>query len=571
MRTLFFRILYFSILFISIEVFSNDTIKINNNQYFTDNNKLLILSNLDTNTINSTWQNSKTHILMNELYEFQNSENTIRIGTPYTVYSASQNVYYTLYFTELPIISISTPNVIVDEPDVWGYFKMIEKNQNYLESNIGIQYRGASSQAYPKKSMEFEFWNDTLGTESEDHSLLNMVNTDSWNLQAMYNEPLRIRSKTNNDLWRMINNLHYQSEEPEAINGIRMNYVELFMNNSYHGVYCLGEKVNRKQLKLKKHNGNIKGELYKGVSWGASTFTSLPPFNNNIDVWGGFEYKHPKEETDWQNIYNLVDFVINTSDSTFYDNYSSKFDVDNLVDYYIFLNLLRATDNTGKNVYIAKYNSNSKYFYVPWDLDGTFGIIWDGSNEAITNDLLTNGLYNRLINDCRPGGFREKLKAKWQALRQNTITHTSLMNMFNINHNLLNSNGIYQRESLVWSDFVYNNSALNYMSNWISNRLTYLDDQFLQNCPSLLIEEVAKTDKSFKVYPNPTSEKVFIDSNSGNKFSVDVYNNLGQLVLSDTSKDSKKEINLSNFSNGTYLFKITDNKQVETHKVILSK
>ena len=116
--------------------------------------------------------------------------------------------------------------------------------------------------------MEIEFWTDNIGNETQNHALLGMTNDDDWNLQAMYNEPLRIRSKTNNDLWRMINSLHYQNQEPEAINGVRIKYVELFINNEYRGLYCLGEKVNRKQLKLKKHNGNIRGELYKGISWG---------------------------------------------------------------------------------------------------------------------------------------------------------------------------------------------------------------------------------------------------------------------------------------------------------------
>lgn len=144
---------------------------------------------------------------------------------------------------------------------------MIETNQSFLEFHIGIQYRGGWSQSLPKKSMEIEFWTDSTGTETVDHSLLGMRSDDDWNLQAMYNEPLRIRSKTSNDLWRMINTLHYQNQEPKAINGIRMKYVELFVNNEYRGLYCLGEKVDRKQLKLKKYNGNIRGELYKGVSW----------------------------------------------------------------------------------------------------------------------------------------------------------------------------------------------------------------------------------------------------------------------------------------------------------------
>ncbi len=474
----------FFILLLTNIVKANDVIQINENQYFIDNSKKLVVINMDVATINSTWPNSKTHIFLNEKCEFLTPIDSLEIGTPYTIFIPSQNSNFALYFSELPIISITTNYTIVDDPCVLAYFKMIETNQNVVESNIGIQNRGAFSQSWPKKPMEIEFWKDQTGTETVDYSLLGMVKNDAWNLQAMYNEPLRIRSKTNNELWRMINQLHYQAKEPDAINGIRMKYVELFLNNEYRGLYCIGEKVSRKQLKLKKHNGSIRGELYKGITWGASTFSYAIDYDNNSLIWSGFEYKHPDEEINWANIHGLVSFVVNSTNKVFFDDYKNRFELDNLVDYYIFINLLRATDNTGKNLYIAKYDSNTKYFYVPWDLDGSFGTIYDGTNVNITNDILTNGFYGRLIYDFSPNGFREKLETKWLALRSGVIKHDFLMSLFTSNHDYLKNNGVYERENLAWTNYTYNNTNLDYMSDWITNRLAYLDKIFTKGISS---------------------------------------------------------------------------------------
>ena len=558
-------------IFITCKMNANETIIINTNQFIIDHGNNIVLTNMDVNTINTTWSGTKTNIQLNENWSFINPVETIQIGTPYIIISDTHNAWYILYFTELPLISIETSNTIVDEPDVWANFKMIEKDQTFLESNIGIQYRGSYSQTLPKKSMEIKFWADSLGTDTEDHTLLNMVNSDSWNLQAMANEPLRIRSKTNFDLWSSINQLHYISSEPDAINGIRMNYVELFINNEYRGVYCLGEKVKRKQLKLKKHNGTIRGELYKGDQSGNTTFSNLPPFDNNSEVWDGFEYKHPDEEINWQNLYNLCDFVINSSDEYFYQNYSSKFDVNNLVDYYIFLNLLRAADNTGKNIYIAKYDTNSPYFYVPWDLDGTFGTAWDGQNDNTTNDILSNGLYNRLINDCSENGFRAKLKNKWLTLRQHKITQSAIMDMFMTNHNLLNSNGVYLRESARWDDYNYSILNIAYMANWITDRIEYLDDFFTAECVTLSTENPIKSEIKFSIYPNPTTDFVNIVSNNDSNFSIEIYNNLGQIVTKENSIENHKEINVSNFSNGIYMVRIKTQNTQELHKIIVNK
>src|SRR5690606_6876128 len=107
------------------------------------------------------------------------------------------------------------------------------------------------------------------------------------------------------------------------------------------------------------------------------------------------------------------------------------------------LNLLRATDNTGKNTYIGKYSENTKYFYVPWDLDGSFGTIWDGTNDNTTTDLLSNGFYNRLEYDCSSDGFRVNLKNKWLKLRSTVITHNSIMSLFTSNNDYLETNGVY--------------------------------------------------------------------------------------------------------------------------------
>src|SRR5690606_8152803 len=135
-------------------------------------------------------------------------------------------------------------------------------------------------------------------------------------------------------------------------------------------------------------------------------------------------------EIDWSNLYNLIDFVKNSNNNEFYAQYQNKFQLDNMVDYFIFLNLLRATDNTGKNIYIAKYDTEEPYFYVPWDLDGTFGIIWSGNHENITNDILRNKLYDRLLQDCSVNGFREKLRDRWNSAKQSIFNHDFLMNKF---------------------------------------------------------------------------------------------------------------------------------------------
>lgn len=550
---------------------ANETIQIDEKQYFIDQDKSMILTNLSVDVVNSIWPTNKTHIQLNELYAFMGTVASIEVGKMYEVKSTVTQKLYLLYFTELPIISISTDFTIVDEPDVLANFKMIESNQNYLESHVGIQYRGAYTQTLPKKSMEFEFWADETGDESVDHPLLDLVETDDWNLQAGYNEPLRIRSNNNWEIWRIIDgDLYYQEQEPKAVNGIRMRYIELFVNDQYRGVYSLGEKVKRKQLRLKKHNGEIQGELYKADAWSNATkFKGVTNFNNDSDEWAGWEYKHPKEEIDWSNLYDLIDFVANASNEDFYAQYDDRFHVDNLVSYYIFLNLIRATDNTGKNTYMTKYKKDEKYFYTPWDLDGTIGNIWDGSRENVYNDILTNGIYDRVQHDCTENGFWHQLKTKWATLRAGDLTHATLMGMFQDSHDVLFNNGVYSREEMAWSGFNYPMDELTYMSTWLQNRFNFLDEAFSKTCTPLSVNDWSVQSTAPKLYPNPTSDNIYFELTTTEEYTISVFNTAGQKVLKDKINGNKNGISLKQLGKGVYLVVLESSTQSHPHKVIV--
>ena len=113
---------------------------------------------------------------------------------------------------------------------------------------------------------------------------------------------------------------------------------------------------------------------------------------------------------------------------------------------------MRALDNTGKNIFIGKYNRNEPYFYIPWDLNGSFGMTWNGLVDPDYRDILSNGLYDRLIYDQHPDGFLENLETRWATLRSSLITVGHLTQLFNDQFDYLNDNGVYERESMAWDD-----------------------------------------------------------------------------------------------------------------------
>ncbi|MFY0714016.1 CotH kinase family protein [Seonamhaeicola sp. NFXS20] len=513
-------------------------INISDNKFGIDESLSLIVTQIQNieNYQDIESYNEITITLGENDYSFISVPNSLEYSNSYTIKNINTTNNYTLYFTQLPIILIESDNTIVDEPKVSATLVYTDDEQT-VTANIGIELRGGSSQSYPKKTYDIEFWEDETDDDTIDMQFGELREDDDWILDALYNEPLRLRSYTANKLWKQLHTPYFIDDEPEAKSGADVMYVEIFIKGHYNGIYNLSEQVDRKQLKLKKFNDNMRGELYKGTSWGASTFTNLPSYNNNSRAWSGYEFEYPDEDeiTDWNNLYQFTDFVINSSELDFANGIWSKFDENNFIDYFLFLNLIRATDNTGKNIYLGKYKVDKPYFYIPWDLDGCFGTIWNGTNENITNDILGNRFFARVIKE-NPNNAFVNTANKWFEYRNNIFSLNSLSNSITESYTFLLNNKIYERESLVYSNYSFDNQSLTYTLNWLENRLEFLDIYF----GNILSVNSITTSNKLNIYPNPATNRVHINSDGKlNNKNYKIFNSIGQLVSNGTIENNQ--------------------------------
>jgi hypothetical protein len=72
---------------------------------------------------------------------------------------------------------------------------------------------------------------------------------------------------------------------------------------------------------------------------------------------------------------------------------------------------------------------------------------------------------------------------------------------------------------------------------------------------------------NFSYYPNPVKDILNLSYNQEISF-VEVFNLLGQKVSSNAINANQGQVDMSNFSNGVYLVKVTSNNQVKTIRVI---
>ena len=362
-----------------------------------------------------------------------------------------------------------------------------------------IRHRGASSTKYQKKSYAVKLL-DEAG-EKKDASFMGMRSDNYWILDAMAVEKGRMRNRVAMDLWLDFSaKPSYVSAEPDMCNGARGKFVEVYVNDAYEGLYCLMERVDRKQLKLKKaKNTTINGVLYKSATWDGSLFGPLTPYDNHSATWMRYEYEYPDVEDNlitWAPLYDVMDFVNTASAADFAAQVSSRVDVPVWMDYFLFTNLLSARDNCGKNLYLSFYNinQNSPLLVTPWDMDHSFGRMYNADKEdpqAVCK--WSNALYNRLASDL-PDYYTQLLE-RYAELRHTFFSLEALMQRFSDYFALFNATHVAERETERWSgvnDVSLDFSAEEtYIASWLEQRLAYTDSLFHYTSEESAVEQLS--------------------------------------------------------------------------------
>ena len=471
-----------------------------------------------------------------------------------------------------PEVRIITDGPIVNTPAVHGVITVTDTAGMTIEMHAGFKIRGTSSQQYDKKSYRVELWADETGAEMIDTTFLGLRSDDDWNLEAMWAQPLRLRDKVANELWMELYQLPYLENEPDALPGIRMEYVDLYVNEEYVGVYALTERMDRKQLGLRKYNGNLRGLLFKGNGPGAPTFDSLPEYDNTLDTWSNYEWVYPNESDtviDWSGLYNFTNFVMNATDMAFNFQYNSMFDEQNAIDYYLFINVLKAMDNMGRNLFVARYKKSSTFFYAPWDLDAIWGLDTDGTQTHDATGLLGNGFYNRLLADCSDNGFANKARDRYNSLRETILNKEHIMALVQEQYDWLVANGVYEREHEAWPEFEVDESQLSYMSDWLDQRFAYLDAEINAACGTWTVGE--EETSLVEVFPNPVKDRLFVRFSEApsSDTTVRLFDMTGRMVYSANSKDQVMTIPTNDLSGGLYLVVVIAEGIQQTSRVVI--
>lgn len=355
-----------------------------------------------------------------------------------------------------------------------------------------VKYRGSSSLSYQKKSFAIK-----LVTENDsalDVPILSIRESDSWILNAMAIDRIRMRDRLLFDVWNDMSAVPYATDFNQR-NGTQGYFVELFINGQYHGLYCLTDKINRKLLNLKKTrtqadgSDNVRGLLLKCIAWGSSaSLTGYSQQSMNSLIWNSWELKYPDANPSadtWQPLADLIDFCSTTSDEYFRSHFDEYFYRDNITDYHLFVTAFSLFDNVNKNTYLSTRNLNNghRWLFTPWDLDCSLGGWWQGDHmpDSFLDYHLSANPFGRLL-ECDTT-YLDDLKERWQQLSTTILSECSLAARLDAYAAQFEASGAWNREYARWNNnpvplTTRIDEETDYVKQWIHNSFAIMESTF---------------------------------------------------------------------------------------------
>jgi len=499
----------------------------------------------------------------------------------------------------LPLIRINTTSSINRTEAILGNMEIVQNDTGInsffdpaseYKGKIKIKHRGQSSLSFPKKSFSVETLDD-LGRDL-DVSFLNFPEEEDWILNGPYADKSLMRNVLIMDLARKIG--QYAS---------RTQYIDLFVNGDYRGIYVLMEKIKRDKDRVdvaKLKESDLTGD----------------------ELTGGYIFKIDKGSPDWLSKFNFYE----SADKLIYqlvypdiddvepeqfkyiqlnvDSFERAMVDENLMyggksfDEYIDLASFAEThilNEIGRNIDGYRFSS---YFHKRKDSNGgkiIAGPVWDFNlafrNADYCNAEDTEGFIFR--GPC-PSGlpfwwdvllknevFQSTTRCRWETLRATSFHTDSIFAFIDAQAALIQPSidpNFHRWDVLgtyLWPNPLplANTYAeeISLLKEWLTARLEWMDDNIGGTCQmSVSTTEVAES-IPFEIFPNPAANQIKLLMDENLKTKVDgiyMINTLGQRIYLPNTQDYLT-FDISHLLTGIYFVEFQINRKIYLKKIVI--
>ena len=382
-------------------------------------------------------------------YSYDWCSDALRDGYAYQLiaYTDTEYSYAQIVFTGLPVVTLEADGPIsyADTPAQ----VTVASPAGALDTRAIAHLRGAGSSFSEKKSYKIDFVHGQKNSTAI-ADVPGIGQADDVILLAGVMDQSLMRDRLSWDVYAMM------AGEDEPYGPRSTQYVELFADNRYQGVYVMMEPVDDgEELQKRSANAPMMDSVYRSAQIdyaGERAYVENPMRAGSI-----YELYHAPaagHEFDALAPYLKLEQMTPQEAAEFARMAAEHIDMASVLRYYLLVQGGGMSDNVYNNMYVIAHGAGGRtvYSFAPWDMDLTWGRFKDG--DDFYHGLFSFGVAQRMIDEDVPG-VRRMLADMWAQLRETVFSEENVQRLVDGYTHELDASGAYMRDALRWRGEAY--------------------------------------------------------------------------------------------------------------------
>ena len=396
-------------------------------------------------------------LVFSDDYSYDWCSDAIRDGYAYQVmaYNDTHFSYFEIVFTGLPQVQIMTDGQEFTTEDSPIRVLVSAYGEETLDSTARIHLRGASTLLFEKQSYKVEFTREKDGKAKKiEREVPGFGAANDVALLPCWHDDIKMRDKLSWDLWAQL------AEDDEPFGARKTEYVEVFKDNEYFGLYVMIEPVDvKEELLLAGDDHLMTDSVYRTAALNFSRDREYykHPHRGNA----GYELYYAPAEMDsfeerFAGLEPYIELTKIQDNAEFARRAQEIIDVHSMLRHVLLMQGGAIADNFFNNMYIWAHpqkDGGMTYRFSLWDLDMSWGFEKDEIGEEYERWLYFP-VADRMLN-LDVGGIRQMAYDMWHQMRQTIFSEEQLAERIAQYTVQIGESGALMRDAERWGTEMY--------------------------------------------------------------------------------------------------------------------
>ena len=401
------------------------------------------------------------------------------------VYDDTKYHIYNFVVTTLPIINILYDEDIVKTERIKANLYLFDNrnnsHKNVMSSNAILNIIDNGNE---KKDYSFSIIYESLGKNERENNLsvLGMQKHSEYLLNSLFDDSEKVREVFSTNLWNNISKVKNDNS----------NFVELFINNHYVGLYSLGFNTEKDSIMLDREEFLFFKKDFINSEENYSSSDRLQGYK----LYNDFLQDQVRQDKMKKECINCPKIDGFSELNKYYENLLSRnvekiksvSNLRNAIDIYLYYLFIQADNNvnsdTFSNTYLMLKKKRDGYFveYIPWNVKYSFGTTINKKEiDASNNQYIMKYNPTTILIDLKDEETINMTKNRYRELRNNILSNQNINKLVDNYEGKIYLSGAYLRDNKKWNkELEANNNGLNSFREYILERLKYMDE-FIKN------------------------------------------------------------------------------------------